>query len=89
MALSECSDTAPGEDHLSFQMLKYPHIKSEKFSLSLYNDIFIQESDPELWNIAIDLPLLKPGKDPHDHNSYRPIALRGDVGFGDSFCRTV
>ena len=69
-ALSGCSNTAQGEDRICFQMLKYSHINSQEFLLCLYNDVFIQESYPEVWNIAIDLPFLKPGKDPHDPNSY-------------------
>ena len=73
--LADCSNTAPGEDNISFEMLKHVHENSLFYLLDFYNNLFSNEQFPQSWNTAIDLPFLKPGKNPHDPSSYRPIAL--------------
>ena len=74
-ALSTCSNTAPGEDMITFEMLKHLHPNSLQYLLKLYNKIWVEIYFPQDWHKALDLPFLKPGKDPYDANSYRPIAL--------------
>lgn len=56
-------------------MLKHLHPNSLQYLLKLYNKIWIEIYFPQDWRKALDLPFLKPGKDPYDKNSYRPIAL--------------
>ena len=73
--LSDCSNTASGEDNISFEILKHLHENSYKFLLQLYNSLWINEHFPHDWNTAIEQLFLKPGKSPLDPNSYRPIAL--------------
>ena len=74
-ALSSCSNTAPGEDMITFEMLKYLHPNILKYLLKLYRKIWTEIYFPQAWQKALDLPSLKPDKDPFDLNSYRPIAL--------------
>lgn len=33
-----------------------------------------------IWKQAVIIPILKPGKDPSDPSSYRPIALTSQLG---------
>ena len=74
-ALSSCSNTAPGEDMISFEILKHTDVSCHHFILELYNSLWVEELFPQMWNTAISLPFLKPGKDPRNPSSYRPIAL--------------
>ena len=60
--LADCSNTAQGEDNISFQMLKHIHENSLIYLQNLYNNLFLNEQFPQSWNFAIDLPFLKPGK---------------------------
>ena len=73
--LSDCANTAPGEDSISFELLKHVHENSYNFLLQLYNTLWVNEHFPNGWNTAIEQLFLKPGKNPLDPNSYRPIAL--------------
>ena len=74
-SLADCSNTAPGEDLISYEILKHTHEKGLKFLLELYKNILIKENFVDSWTTGIILPFLKPGKNPQDPKSYRPIAL--------------
>jgi len=41
----------------------------------MYNSIWANGQMPKEWRHAIVLPIVKPGKDPHQAKSYRPISL--------------
>ena len=41
----------------------------------MYNQIWINDDFPVGWRHSIVLPVLKPGKDPKNAASYRPISL--------------
>ena len=41
----------------------------------MYNRIWDEGTIPEDWKLSITIPILKPGKDPTNQNSYRPISL--------------
>ncbi|KAL0859177.1 hypothetical protein ABMA27_011001 [Loxostege sticticalis] len=51
-----------------------PH-RAKVYFLNLVNSFFDQGTIPDIWKQQIVIPIPKPGKDPLDHNSYRPIAL--------------
>jgi potassium voltage-gated channel Eag-related subfamily H protein 8 len=53
------------------------HLSSYSLSnlLFLYNRIWRERAFPASWRIATVIPILKPGKDPTNPLSYRPIAL--------------
>ena len=78
-SLKKCSDTAPGEDEITYQMLKNLSESGKALLLFLYNRIFLEDLFPKIWQKSILLPFPKPGKDPKLCNSYRPISLTSTV----------
>ncbi|GBN59803.1 putative RNA-directed DNA polymerase from transposon X-element [Araneus ventricosus] len=73
--LSNAHDSSPGPDNISYAMIKHLTIESQKSLLHLYNRIWKEHYFPTIWQQAIVIPLLKPGKDPTNPSNYRPIAL--------------
>ena len=68
-------DTSPGPDSIHYQMLKHLPSESLTLLLNLYNNIWNGGVFPDMWQKATVIPLVKPGKNSSDPNSYRPIAL--------------
>ena len=48
--------------------------------LQLYNRVWSEGKVPQAWRHSIVMPVLKPGKDPHNVSSYRPISLTNTIG---------
>ncbi len=48
--------------------------------LRLFNMIWDAGKLPLIWKKSVLIPILKPGKDPSDSSSYRPIALTSQLG---------
>ena len=67
--------SAPGADRISYEILQKLPKCSIKAVLKLYNQIWINDDFPVSWRHSIVLPVLKPGKDPLNAASYRPISL--------------
>ena len=67
--------TAPGADRISYEMLQKLPKCSIKAVLKLYNQIWLNDDFPTSWRHSIVFPVLKPGKDPQNPASYRPISL--------------
>ena len=78
--LKTSRDTAPGEDGIPYIMIRQLSENSLKYLLEFYNTIFRNDVLPEKWKEAIIIPILKPGKEPTDTSSYRPIALISCLG---------
>ena len=74
-ALRTCDDTAPGPDDLPYALIRNLDHECRMFLLDLYNRIWEEGSFPASWRVAIVIPIAKPGKEPSDVNSYRPISL--------------
>ncbi|CAF4938878.1 unnamed protein product [Pieris macdunnoughi] len=74
-ALNGISDSSPGEDGIPYSFLINSSLGTKRYFLDLVNCFFDLGIIPESWNRQIVIPLLKPGKDPSDFSSYRPIAL--------------
>lgn len=72
---SSLSDSAPSGDGIVYSFLKKAGTRCHNFFLNLVNKIFETGDIPKTWKHQIIIPILKPGKDPEDHNSHRPIAL--------------
>ena len=79
LALKSCSDSAAGEDQITYSMLKNLHPTAQNEMLQLINKIWLEELFPEQWRTAIVLSFLKPGKNPQEVTSYRPIALTSSI----------
>lgn len=79
-ALNSVSGKSCGPDNISYTMLKnLPDSEKQKL-LVLYNKAFMEGHFPDEWKSAIVIPILKPGKQPLDPSSYRPISLLSCVG---------
>ncbi|KAI5727897.1 hypothetical protein M8J77_008348 [Diaphorina citri] len=70
---------AIGPDGISTLMLKHLGHKGIEYMTSMFNLSLKSLTIPNVWKIARIIPLLKPGKDPHDSKSYRPISLLSPV----------
>lgn len=75
LALDGLSDSAPGIDGIPYSFIIKSSEKCHKIFLELVNHFFDYGIVPIEWKSQIVIPILKPGKDPSDPNSYRPIAL--------------
>ncbi|XP_055944481.1 uncharacterized protein LOC129975443 [Argiope bruennichi] len=73
--LASARDSSPGPDNINYSMIKNLTVESQKALLLLYNRIWNEQYFPTLWQQAIVIPILKPGKDPKNPENYRPIAL--------------
>ena len=78
--LKRKSNSAPGEDGISYEILKHLHNNALTEILNLYNKIWIQGDIPALFKHAIVIPILKPNKPKTDPSSYRPISLTIHLG---------
>ncbi|GFS90849.1 probable RNA-directed DNA polymerase from transposon X-element [Trichonephila clavipes] len=74
-ALSSAHNTSPGPDGISYVLLRHLSADSLVSLLYLFNRIWREQVYPTEWQEAIVIPILKPGKDPKNPLSYRPIAL--------------
>lgn len=67
-------DTAPGEDGHPYSFFCQSPSIFRIALLDLYNDILSSGVLPYQWRSHILIPILKPGKNPEEAASYRPIA---------------
>ncbi|GBN74711.1 putative RNA-directed DNA polymerase from transposon X-element [Araneus ventricosus] len=73
--LASVHDSSLGPDSITYSMIKHLTTESQNALLHFYNRIWQEQYFPTLWQQAIIIPLLKPGKDPKNPSNYRPIAL--------------
>lgn len=74
-ALSSTTETSPGEDGITYSMIKHVHQSMSTVIIKLFNRIYIENTFPTKWRISIIIAILKNGKDPKLSASYRPISL--------------
>ena len=74
-SLSKCSNSAPGQDNISFDLIKHLNQLAKKRLLEFYNHLWTKGLFPQKWRHAIIIPIAKPGKDPSRADNYRPISL--------------
>ena len=74
-AIAASSDSSPGIDNLNYSMLQQLPHESLLTLLNIIYNIWIDGSIPRSLKQSIIIPLLKPGKDPLEPSSYKPIAL--------------
>lgn len=75
LALDGLTDSAPGIDGIPYSFLAKSSEKCKRIYLDLVNYFFDFGIVPDQWKSQIIIPILKPGKDPSDPSSRRPIAL--------------
>lgn len=75
MALDGLVDSTPGVDGIPYSFITRANENFKRYFLNLVNIFFEQGFIPDSWKTQIIVPILKPGKDPSNPNSHRPIAL--------------
>lgn len=75
LALDGLTDSSPGIDGIPYSFIIKSSDKAKQTFLNLINYFFEYGVIPKQWKTQIIIPILKPGKDPSDPNSRRPIAL--------------
>lgn len=74
-ALSSSQESSPGEDQVTYSMIKHSHPSLKRIILLLYNKVFSEQTFPSRWRTAIVIPIPKPNKDHKKTENYRPISL--------------
>lgn len=71
--------TAPGQDTITYEILKNLPKSCLDILLQLYNKIWETTQMPAEWKNSIVIPILKKGENPHEPGSYRPISLTSTI----------
>ena len=74
-ALASAGETSPGEDSITYSMIRHAHSSLQTTILALYNRIFHEGEFLQSWGTSIVRPFLKPNKDPFQCTSYRSISV--------------
>ena len=75
-AIKKCkSSKAKGPDNITNLHLKHIGPHGIKFLTDIFNLSVKYSVMPAIWKSSTIIPLLKPGKDPADSKSYRPVSL--------------
>ncbi len=74
-ALKNTKISTPGQDGISYVMLKKLSDESLNIILEFYNRVWEEGILPKGWKEALIIPIKKPGKEPSNPLNYRPIAL--------------
>lgn len=74
-ALENRINTSPGYDDIRYPMLYHLPVNAKIYLTDIFNDIWIHGENIAEWKKIIVVPILKPGKNPDDSDSYRPISL--------------
>lgn len=73
--LKNIKGTSAGPDQIRYEMIKNLNKPERIIILEYFNNIWISRTFPNQWHEATIIPILKPGKDSLEPDSYRPIAL--------------
>ena len=66
---------AIGPDKISNLHLKHLGAEAIGYLTDIFNLSIKTSQIPQIWKCSVIIPLLKPGKDRNDSNSYRPVSL--------------
>ena len=69
------ADSSPGDDCITYGMIKHMPSSSRKILLLFYNRLWSEGRMMEQWKQSVVIPVVKQGKDASNPLSYRPIAL--------------
>ena len=78
--LKNCSQSAPGDDGITYRLISRSHPTAHQLLLNIYNKIWNIQQYPAPLRHANILSFLKPDKPETDISSYRPIALTSCIG---------
>ena len=68
-------DTSPGEDKITYEIIKHLPKIAKTFLLNLLNSLYLNNLFIQEWKSSIIIPILKNGENPSLPASYRPISL--------------
>ena len=71
---------APGPNGVSNRALKHLPMRAVLLLAQFFNSILLNHHIPPVWKHARVISILKPGKDPAQPSSYRPISLLDTIG---------
>ena len=75
-AIRGCKNsTATGPDNMTILHLKHLGPSGTNFLCKIFNASVSSANIPAIWKLATIVPLPKPGKNPEDSKSHRPISL--------------
>ncbi|GBM00076.1 RNA-directed DNA polymerase from mobile element jockey [Araneus ventricosus] len=75
VALSKMRNKSPGKDGITKKMISSLSHSNLFRVLGQFNELLSSAKVPESWRMSKIIPILKPGKNASEVNSYRPIAL--------------
>ena len=78
--LKKMKNKAPGEDNVDTILIKQAPTAYLQHLGQLFSTCIITGHFPSPWKIAVVTMIHKPGKDPHNATSYRPISLLSHIG---------
>ena len=79
VALKNVRDSAPGEDLVTYSMIRNLHDSALRELHSIMDELWKRGEFLHSWRKSIVLSFLKPGKDPTVKSSYRPVSLTSTV----------
>ena len=79
-ALKQSKKSAPGDDLITYEMLRRSHPSLIQYLLKIYNKIWESGEYPQAWRKATVLPFHKQGKLKTLVSSYRPVNLTSCPG---------
>lgn len=79
-ALKNSKMKTPGKDGIPVRFLRTLNESGKEHLLQLFNKIWETGDIPSQWRESIIIPILKPGKEARNVESYRPISLTSSVG---------
>ena len=79
-SLMATKETTPGEDQITYKMIKMLKLEAKEYVLKIFNHLFLNSHYPNRWKMSIVVPVPKPGKDHSIPTNYRPIALTSNLG---------
>jgi hypothetical protein len=75
VALLKCKSKSPGPDGIPYRFIHNLGNIAKNYLLQIYNMIWRTGTLPNKWKTGIIIPIIKPGKNKHSVESYRPITL--------------
>ena len=74
-AIAAVKESSPGEDAITYSLIKNSHENLKEKLLMIYNKIFLQHTFPDSWKTAVIIPIPKPNKSHSTPQNFRPISL--------------
>ena len=79
-ALEKTKDTTPGQDNITYAMLRSLPEEVMPYMLQMYNKLYRTNSFPNQWRESLIVPIPRPDKSHSSPYNYRPIALTSTMG---------